>query len=298
MDPDSMHTEGNSGTGAWFCDGEMQYPAFLSPPQIADSCSVSYSIISGSFRDAVRNPKVHNNKFLTTTSQSKKIVVEPEFIKTVSNGWITVLLFTGLILFVWLRIFYYRRFSQLISVFTGKLKVNQLLREGNIFNEQITVPLFLLFIVNFSLFLFRLIYYPGYHEMYGFEGMLIYGRIILLVLIFFVVKLFIIELTGFIFNSRQVTNLYLISSILFLMIEGVFLLFANFFLFFSDSTLLLSLAVSVFLLIFLFSLIRGMAIGLSSRDYSLFYLFIFILYIEIIPYAVIGKILVGNITAY
>jgi hypothetical protein len=202
--------------------------------------------------------------------------------------------FPLMICFVFATIFTfinYKRISQLFKAFLVPHFTNQLIREGNIMREFFIYPLLLIYFISLSLLISTALHYLLHFDFDFSQSLLIS----LFVLIFFIFRILLIKFIGWVFQTNRETFEYLTNYMIFSIVAGVFLFPFVFFLNFSSdfiSEILLYLIMIILGIIFVYRTIRGLMIGLSSERYSLYYLFLYLCTVEILPLYVSVKLLI------
>ncbi len=237
-------------------------------------------------------------QLLETTS-----VFAPHNLKPVSKGpqalnqhsmdWITMLLMVCLFIFAWVQASYAKRLKQIIRAAIQPYFINQLEREGSLFRERISLGLGFTFLLIVSVFVFLLF------KTFGslppvFSPQVFLLLIFSVLLLFQVIRSAFIYFSGFIFNTREASRMYQLNTLLFNHIIGIVLLPLTIMAFYLDSKALLSIGVVITTLLILYGFFRNILTGLANKNYNLFYLFLYLCTLEILPmlllYKVISKI--------
>ena len=230
-------------------------------------------------------------KKLSFFTTSKKIdTTNPTAIEKKSIDWLTVLIFLAASIFILVRYFYYRRFNLFIRAFGSVRLLNQFLREGNLFNERFSIPLFLAYIFSFSLFCYQIIMH--YDLNIPFE---VGNRKLLLIIagsIFsiYILKLFIRLFLGVIFKTREETyehliNIYIFDTIAALLIFPILIIQT-----YNSRQFLFLIGAAIILIVFFYRLIRLTILGMNKSKFSGYYLFLYLCSVEILPVLVFGKL--------
>jgi hypothetical protein len=202
--------------------------------------------------------------------------------------------FPLLICFVFATIFTfinYKRISHLFKAFLLPHFTNQFIREGNIMREFFIYPALLTYFISISFLISTALHY-FLHFNFGFSQSLL---ISLFVLFFFIFRILIIKFIGWVFRTSREAFEYMINNMIFSIVSGVFLFPLVFFMNFSShfiSEILLYLIMIIIGIIFIYRTIRGLMIGLSSERYSLYYLFLYLCTVEILPLYISVKLLI------
>ncbi len=207
------------------------------------------------------------------------------------NDWTFLLLFVCVILFTWVQVYYRKRFIQIFqSVFSEK-RVHFLIRDGRLFNEQITLALGFIFVMAFSLFLFLINKFIIGLSLGN--GFFLFIKIVLALTGFILIKFLLIQLIKAIFLTREATSRYVLNSLIFDLTLGVVLLPFLIFITYTGSDMLIYLSLIIISITFIYKLLRGFVIGLNYSGFSLFYLFLYLCTVEVLPVVVVVKLLVS-----
>ncbi len=213
-----------------------------------------------------------------------------------NKDWAFLILFTCFGLFVWMQFYFQKRLDQIIKAFLTGRYFNQLLRAGDVYNERLTVNLFLIFILTVPLFIFEINYYyriVPIPEM-PFGNLILYAIFMAIVLVFYGSKILVLHVSGVIFKTNELTAEYILTHFVFNLIEGLLLVPLLLILIATSSLLVLDLVILVLIVASGYRLLRGLLIGLRESKYSIFYLVIFFITVEILPLLVFWKLLQKN----
>jgi|AntAceMinimDraft_17_1070374.scaffolds.fasta_scaffold01289_4 hypothetical protein len=237
-----------------------------------------------------------NKLSLFKCHQLKSVNKNPICINQIRNNnedFILGILIFCFVLFAWIQVSFKKRFFQICKAFLSKDFVNQLVREGNLFKEYVSIFLFINFFASISLliyitnlFLLNIQYYS--------KGLLLYIEIFSFVLIFFLLKIFVIKFTGILFKAKKESEEHILHMFLFNYIIGVTLLFLLVFIIYANKIGIIVLYVSLVLtgLIYLYRLIRIGLIWSNNKKISMFYLFLYLCGLEILPLILLTKLIV------
>lgn len=212
-------------------------------------------------------------------------------LRMVQPDWILGVLLLCFILLAWGQVFYHRRIMQIFRAPFSKRFINQLKRDGNLFKERISIVLGIVYILSLSMFLYETNELTLGYYFQGFAGLLLYGLIIVIIVVFMAAKVALVQWLGVIFKTRETTRNYLLNMLIFFLISGPVLLIALVFIIYLKSFVLIYICTSVFFVILLFRFMRGFFIGISLRKFSYLFLFVYLCGLEILPLLVLIKIL-------
>jgi hypothetical protein len=210
-----------------------------------------------------------------------------------STDWITALLLVCLFIFAWIQTYYSKRLSQVFRAVAQAHAVNQLEREGNLFSERITLGLAFIYYTVCSIFIYQ-VFSEFFTLPTGFTNLtftlLIYGSLFT----YQMIKSLIVYTMGIVFTNSESARSFQLNTLMFNHIIGTLLFPFTIMAFYWESTLFLNIGIIIISLLLLYRLFRGILIGLANKNYNLFYLFLYLCTLEILPllllYKVISKI--------
>ena len=231
---------------------------------------------------------------LFTGHQLKVKTISPALIHKTNEDWMAAILLFSALLFTYIRFGFQKRLQQIFRSFLSDQYINQLNREGNLFAERISFPLFINYLVIFPLF-FYLINKTLFNFLQQNTGWEIYIKILLITLLIYVGKIFFIRIIGFIFNTvKEATDHLLIIFIFNQMIGLILLPFLVFIAYSGLSVWFAYMLIVLILLIYIYRIIRIALFGLANSKFSKFYLFLYLCTIEFLPLIILAKILSIN----
>ena len=207
--------------------------------------------------------------------------------------WIFPVLLAVVAMFAFLRIFYARYFSRLFAAFTNSNLANQVVRDENLLIQRASVLLNIVFYMVAALFLY-FVSSERHWDLegldYGFSRFLFFAILVAAVYSF---KLIILKACGYIFGldremAAYIFNIFLVNSILgmaLLPLTGL-LAFAGWI----PAGWITGFALVVIAAAFVYRLIRGVLIALSSPSFSPVYLIYYLCALEIAPLLVVLKL--------
>jgi len=232
-------------------------------------------------------------KFFTGKESIKKEIA-PIKITSINNDWILGIIILCAVLYSFVHTFYHKRILQIYSAFGARHYANQVNREGNLYNERISIPLLIIFFLSFSLFLVQAFIFFIDEENLFFQAHIYYIIICLLLLVFWFAKIFIILVISKIFHTEKMTKEYLLNMLIYTAITGIIILPINILIIYSHNSFFIYVGIIITSLIIIYWLIRGFIIGLSYQNYSSLHLFIYLCSLEILPLIVITKMVIRN----
>lgn len=230
--------------------------------------------------------------FLTTGKKAVGRNFGNRELQSYQPDWIPGILIGCFIVLAWVQFFYPKRLRQILIAPFSKRHLSQLVREGDLFSERLTVGLGLIY-----LFIFPLLAYQVYDllsgQKYGylFSGMTVYAFITGGLLLFWTLKILLMKFLGGVFRTGQATDDYLMNNLLFNFLIGIVLLPLLVFVIYLKSVLLLKISLIITLLLFTLAFVRGFLIGISLSRFSYLFLFVYLCSLEILPLLVLMKLL-------
>ncbi len=204
--------------------------------------------------------------------------------------WILGILVSGFILLAWAQVFYHRRVRQVFQAPFSKRFINQLIRDGNLFKERVSVALGTLYLLTFSLLLYQVNEMILHTAFFHLPPWGIYSLILLGVTCYWLGKIITIQFLSVVFNTMTTTRAYLLNTLIFCLIIGILLLPLLVLVLYLKSILILWICLICFTLIFIFRVMRGFFIGISLTKFSYLFLFVYLCSLEFLPLLVLVKI--------
>ncbi|MEI6764668.1 MAG: DUF4271 domain-containing protein [Bacteroidota bacterium] len=282
-------------------EGRSTFKLFvLSQDEVPQSFAYTGTGFAGNIKDKAPSALVIQTKYAPAMVHTsvfakhplKPKALGPQTIAVRNYDWILGLFIICFALIAMVRGLYFRRFSQVFKAFYNPRFTNQLMREGTLFNERLTPPLLIAYLVTLSLLAYR-----GAQNITGWQfppsaSYLILFKIFVLICVFFLFRIIIIRLGSFIFKTHKETSEYLVNTLVVSEVSVMFILpltacafyFAHYA---ADAALYFCFGLVGLML--LYRIIRGFISGLSFSGYSLYYLILYLCTVEILPFFVVGK---------
>jgi len=194
-----------------------------------------------------------------------------------------------LFILAWIQTSYAKRLGQIFKAVAQAHNVNQLEREGNLFKERISLGLGFIFYTISSIFVFLIVRRfagipDGFHDL-TFTAIIMGG-----ILVYQLIKSSLVILSGIIFDTREAARQYQLNILIFNDIIGITLFPLAIIVFYWDNLLLMTTGIILVLLLLLYRLYRGILTGLTNKSYNLFYLFLYLCTLEILPLILLYKV--------
>jgi hypothetical protein len=205
--------------------------------------------------------------------------------------WILGILIFCFIIIAWVQFFFPRRLRQILIAPYSKRNLNLLVREGKLLSERIAVALGTIYMLLFPLMIYMVYDLMENHRYSNLlEGYMVYFLLILLLGIFWGMKILLMKFLGTVFRTKQTTSEYILNVMLFNFLTGLALLPLLVAVVYVKSVMLLQICLVITLLFFIISFFRGFLIGFSLTKFSYLYLIVYLCTLEILPFIVLMKV--------
>jgi len=217
----------------------------------------------------------------------KKNVINPE--------WVSPLLILIFLLFAIAKYGYFRNIQQIFKAFFNNRLFNQLFRDGGLFSERVSLILFSSYLLSLSLFIFKIsCFYFNVPDSF-LLSLFLFVKILISILIFYILKMGVFNLSGFIFRSSKETSGYVLNIYVFGQITGVLMLPIIVLITYLCNEIIIYTGLILFSLIYLYRLFRGFSIAISNVKGSIYYLFLYLCTLEILPFFLLAKVVIKMI---
>jgi len=214
----------------------------------------------------------------------------PKRIQNQSADWIAILVILCLIIIAWVQTNYSKRLRQIIRSVALPYYVNQLEREGNLYNERITLGLGFIYLTSVSLLLYQFFQLFRITEI-ALPNFLIYLIIFSSLIGYFVIKTLLIQVTGIIFKTLDQAHSYRLNSLIFNHTTGLFLFPVLLISLYWQLSPFIWIAFGVFSILLIYRFLRSIIIGLSNTKFPVFYLILYLCTLEILPLLLLIKVI-------
>lgn len=218
----------------------------------------------------------------------------PQSLNRTTPDWVFPMLVLIIVAFAWLRAFYNKYFIQIVTAFFNNNLTNQIVRDENILVQRASILLNLVFNLVAALFL----YFVSVHFNWTPAGIGIglnrYLFFALVVSAVYAMKFLMLKICGYLFNldremAAYIFNIFLVNNLLGILLIPIVAVLA-----FSvtiNVTWVIYGSVALISVAFLYRIVRGFFIGITSPVSSLYYLFLYLCTLEFAPLLVLIKIL-------
>lgn len=215
-------------------------------------------------------------------------------IRSIPATWLFIYLFVLLGFFAWIRLYYGHILTQTIQASTNFQVATRIFKDNSLLQKQLDNVLYGLYFLSVAFLLYliedKLSWIP--YRLQG--GFLYLFNLALLVGIFFV-RMVLINLTGFLFNRLRLFREYLYNTFIFNKLIGVITLPLLLFIVYTTGTLqqlFFWVVWAAVILVLVLRTIRGIVFSFK-KGVSIFYMFLYLCALELIPLALLYKWLEG-----
>jgi hypothetical protein len=239
-----------------------------------------------------KQKSVLSEKSIFTSSQLKAENLKPQPLNNPVYNWLTGIIILSFVLYTTTQFLYAKRLKQIFHAAFAHRYLSQLIREGGIFKERITIGLLFIFFSITTVYIFQAMQFifDIHLEYPGLTFIAIYSGLLL----FWFIKVSIIKFLGFVFKNQIAAYEYNLSSLIYLEVIGLVLLPFSLPVVFQDPTLFSQIGLVIIIAGLLVNLLRGFMIGLNNTKFSLFYLIVYLCTLEILPLFIVAKIFINH----
>lgn len=209
-------------------------------------------------------------------------------------AWLFVYLFFLLGFFVWVRLNYGNSLIQTIEASVSFQVASRIFKDNSLLQKQLDNVLYAFYFLSvaFLLYLAEGWLQLAPHELQG--GVLYLFNLLLLAGVFFG-RIILVNLTGFLFNRIKIFREYLYNTFIFNKLLGIVMLPLLLFMVYTTGTIrevFYWVAFVAVMVVVMMRLIRGVIFSFK-KDVLIFYLFLYLCALEIIPLALLYRWLEG-----
>jgi hypothetical protein len=239
-----------------------------------------------------KGKSAHLEKSIFTSSQLHAVTLKPTLKNESGFNWLTGILIICFIIYTVTQFLYSKRLKQIFKAAVARRYVNQLVREGGLFNERISIGLLFIFFITATTFIFQGTRYILNIQFPHPE--LTFCAIFACLLLFWLLKVTMIKFLGFVFKNEAAASEHNLTGLIYFEIIGLILLPLSLPAVFQDPQLFSKIGLFVILAGLLINLSRGFMVGLYNTKFSIFYLILYLCTLEILPLVVVAKIFINN----
>lgn len=232
-------------------------------------------------------------KSLFRTQSSSFQEIKTPVRQNLNIDWITFHLIICLALAAWVQIYYGKRLKQIIKAFAGTRYTSILSKEGNLFRERISIPLFIIYLVSLSLMIYQVTAGQSGAEMSGIIGLKFFSLIILVILVLWFIKNSSVRFVGKLFKNQVILTDYMHTNFIFNMVTGLILFPFIIVSVYLPSQMAVYIGIAIWLVIFFYRFVRELFTRLNYTKFSLFSRILYLCTFEIIPFLVFTKLVMS-----
>ncbi len=243
-------------------------------------------------------PTIALRESMFTTHQLKVKNITTLIRKELSTDWLLLLLLLCFSLLAWILTFSRKRVNQIIKATYTNRTINQLIRDGDLFKERIAVAFIVIYFISISLFVFQATHYYLNLKQFGYYSVFTFFIILAIIIALYILKLLATKFIGFVFKNNIANHIYLLNGFIFNIITGILLLPLLLFMIYSKgvtASFATNLSIAIVLALAALRYLRNIIIGVSFSKFSIFYLFLYLCTLEILPILIIIKVIIGLI---
>lgn len=208
--------------------------------------------------------------------------------------WLFVYLFVLLGFFAWIRIYYGNILTQTLQASSNFQVASRMFKDNSLLQNQLDNILYALYFLSIA-FLLYLVEEGLSRTPYGLKGGLLYLFNLGLLCGVFFGRIVLLNLTGFLFNRLRIFREYLYNAFIFNKLMGMALLPLLLFVVYTTGFIQVVFfwtALATVAVVLLLRIIRGVVFTFK-KEVSIFYMFLYLCALEIVPLALLYKWLEG-----
>ncbi|RLD76062.1 MAG: hypothetical protein DRJ07_16965 [Bacteroidetes bacterium] len=212
-----------------------------------------------------------------------------------NTDWISGLLILCFVLLAFSKVFYNKRLQQIFLSFLSSRYQHIMQRDGHIFKDRISIPLFLIYTISFSLLIHQSLghFFPTYE--FPVDSSSLFFLIILSVLALEIIKIILILFYGMVFKSYYIRSELIVTNFIFNVGFGILLLPILVIAIYVPSQKILYLGIFLWLFSLGYKALRQVFTRIPDTKFSLFNRFIYLCTFEITPVLVLIKLVMSEL---
>lgn len=240
----------------------------------------------------VGNQNQGRNALTVAEVQNENIILPVREKQVVTSDWLTVIIFLAIALFATIRYSYIQYIQQLFQSLFNYPTAVRLLQDSNYPTSHAAYRLDIIFYITFSIFVFQVFNFLNWAQPE--HKILFFGFISVGVIIYFTSKKLLFRMLGLLFETRSETSEFLFNLNNFGRSLGLVMLPIVVLITFSplrSPDYVVFTGITLVLVYYLFLIYRGISI-LLRKQFSIFYLFLYLCTLEFLPLLLIYKVVV------
>ena len=221
--------------------------------------------------------------------------IAPETKPYGNEDWITVHFLLALAIYAWIRLFYFKRLKQAFKAFMGNRFQGMLVREGNILRERISIALMIIYLISTSLLFYLLFTRILNSEMLQLKSFKLFSFIMLVVIVLWILKNMANTIIGRVFQNPVIISEYLLTNFIFNITVGTILFPILILAVYLPSVEMIYVGLGVWVISFIYRLIRLLFTSLSFTKFSLFNRILYLCTFELSPVFILIKLVMSNL---
>ncbi|PCH96724.1 MAG: hypothetical protein COB85_03305 [Bacteroidetes bacterium] len=232
-------------------------------------------------------PLMATHELLTNRGQSNHVNIK-------SPDWILGILLAIFLLIAWVRVYHRRRLKQLYKALTSKLYVQHILRTNDGLMQRVSFVLDIISYLVIAAFIYQVTEYYDLIVPFG-SSWHPYILILLGLIILYQAKNLVLIISGLLLNQQEKLqeyrfNVFLMNKTLGLVLTPVIICIA--YLSFGEAVIIWT-GILFIILAYLYRINRGLVIGLKEANVSVFYLFMYLCTLEILPLVILTRLAIN-----
>jgi len=208
-----------------------------------------------------------------------------------NKDWFLGILIVIFLILGWIQVNHGKRLIQIFNAFKSNLYVNLIIRENDSLMQRASIALNTVFILVTALFIYQINLFYNWilNDSYG---VVFFFQISCLILLIYLIKKSLLQITGFVFKTQEINSKYIFNIFLMNKILGIALLPIVICIAFLPQCErgLIPLGLAIVFFSYIYRLVRGLILGGSESNLSIFYLFLYLCTFEILPLIVLLKV--------
>ncbi len=212
-----------------------------------------------------------------------------------NEDWITAHFLFALVVFAWIRLFYFKRLRQTLRAFLGYRYQAMLVREGNVLRERISIALMIVYLISTSLLVYLFFTRILDYYMLQLTSFRLFSFIMLAVIVLWILKNVANTIIGRVYQNPVVISDYILTNFVFNVTVGTILMPILILAVYLPSVDMVYIGLGVWVISFIYRLIRLLFTSLSFTKFSLFNRILYLCTFEIAPVFILIKLVMSNI---
>jgi hypothetical protein len=277
----------------------QQDSGYIKPDTVyfpVDSSKVFFQTYFGSSMDSEKDFQSGTFAFRKSIFTGHELVVKNHrVIERNDSGrdWITFHLIICLLLIAGVQIYYGKRLRQILKAFGGIRYTSILTKEANLFRDRISIPLFVIYLISFSLLIYLVVAGDTEPTIMNLGGLKFFSIIVLFVLLAWFIKNLALNFIGVLFKNQLILADYMHINLIFNLVTGLIILPFIILTVYMSTSYIIYAAVVIWLLIYFYRFVRELFTGLSYTNFSLFSRILYLCTFEIIPFLIVTKLIMS-----